>query len=191
MDRKWRHADFSARWRRRSKISADSERRSPISYLRLIITFGLSLTVSELLVFVCGPEMTSCRLLRQVASKAKGQCGFWMAVPNFLLMINYNFWSISYRFRVTSICLWTGNDIMTISPLVSVVGRYLCRFRKVVPDFLFAINYNFWSISYRFRVISICLWTGNDVMMVSLLGGVVCQRSIRILKGSPRLPICD
>ena len=53
------------------------------------------------------------------------------------------------------------------------------------------INYNFWSISYRFRVISICLWTGNDVMPVSPLGGVVGQRSMRIMKGSPRLPIYD
>ena len=37
---------------------------------------------------------------------------------------------------------------------------------------------------------SICLWTGNDVMPVSPLGGVVGQRSMQILKGSPRLPIC-
>ena len=33
--------------------------------------------------------------------------------------------------------------------------------------------------------------TGNDVMLVSRLGGVVGQRSLRILKGSPRLPIYD
>ena len=37
---------------------------APTSHLRLIITFGPSLTVSELLAFVCGPEMTSCRFLR-------------------------------------------------------------------------------------------------------------------------------
>jgi len=35
-----------------SKVKADSERQSQPSYLRLIITFGLSLTVSELLAFV-------------------------------------------------------------------------------------------------------------------------------------------
>ena len=34
----------------------NSERQSPTSYLQLIITFGLSLTVSKLLAFVCGPE---------------------------------------------------------------------------------------------------------------------------------------
>ena len=63
MDRKWRHADFSdgATWRRRSNIKADSKRQQRTSYSRLIMTSGLSLTVSELLAFVCEPEMTSCR----------------------------------------------------------------------------------------------------------------------------------
>ena len=55
------------------------------------------------------------------------------------------------------------------------------------PDFLFAINYNFWSISYRFRVISI----GNDVMPISPLDGVAGQMLKRILKGGTRLPIRD
>ena len=36
----------------------------PTSYLRLIITFGPSLAVFELLKFICGPEMTSYRFLR-------------------------------------------------------------------------------------------------------------------------------
>ena len=58
------YAVFSARWRRRSKVNTDSETQSPTSYLWLIITLGLSLTVSELLAFICGPEMTSCRFLR-------------------------------------------------------------------------------------------------------------------------------
>ena len=59
-----------------SKFNADSERQFPTSYLRLIITFGLSLVVFELLTFVCGSEMTSWRFLRYVASLVKGQCGF-------------------------------------------------------------------------------------------------------------------
>ena len=64
-NRDGRHnAHFSARWRRRSNIKADSKRQYPTSYSRFIMTFGLSLTVSELLAFVCGPEMTSCRFLR-------------------------------------------------------------------------------------------------------------------------------
>ena len=96
------------------------------------------LTLTELITFVCGPEMTSCRFLRQVASQVNDQCGF----------------------------------------------------RRAVPDFLFAINYNFWSISYRFRVISICSWTGNDVMPVSPLGGILGQMSMRIMKGSYMLPHC-
>src|SRR5208282_4442017 len=166
-------------------VNADSERQSTTSYLRLIITFGLSLTVSKLLAFVCGPEVTSCRFIRWVASYVKVQCGFGKAVPDFLFAINYNFWSISYRFRVISICLWTGNDVMPISPLGGVAGQSSMRILKGSTRLLFAINYNFWSISYRFYVISICVWTGNDVMPVSPLGGVVGQRSMRILKGSP------
>src|SRR5208282_2263892 len=78
------------------------------------MTFDLSLTVSELLAFFCGPEMTSCRFLRQVASQVKYKGGFCKAVPDFLFVINYDFWSISYRFRVISVCLWTGNDVMPI-----------------------------------------------------------------------------
>ena len=89
MDLKWRHAGFSATWRRRSKVNADSERQSPTSYLRLIITFGL------------------------------------------------------------------------------------------------------YSISDRFQVISICLCAGNEVIPVSSLGGVVSERSMRIMKGSPLVPSCD
>ena len=104
--------------------------------------------------------------------------------PDFLLAINYNFWSISYCFRVISFCLWTGNDVMPVSPLGGVVRQSSMQILKAVPDFLFAINYNFWSISYRFRVISICLWTGNDVMPISPLGGVAGQISRWILKGS-------
>src|SRR5208282_3429445 len=105
--------------------------------------------------------------------------------------INYNFWSISYRFRVLSICLWTGNDVMSVSPLDASYVKGQCGIRKAVPDFLFVINYNFWSISYSFQVISICLWTGDAVMSVSPLGGVIGQISMRIRKGSPPLPICD
>ena len=100
-------------------------------------------------------------------------------------MISYNFWFISYRLRVISICLWTENDVMLLSRLGGIVGQMSKRILKGSPDFLFAINYNFWSISYRFRVISICLWTGNDVMQISPLGGVAGQILRRILKGVP------
>ena len=80
---------------------------------------------------------------------------------------------------------------MKVSPLGGVVGQRSIRILKGGPRILFAINSNFWSISYRFRVISICLWTGNDVMPISPLGGAVGQKSVLILNGRPRLPICD
>ena len=80
---------------------------------------------------------------------------------------------------------------MPVSPLGGVAGQRSVRILKGSSDFLFAINYNFWSISCRFRVINVCLWTGNDVIPVSPLDGVIGKISMRIRKGSPRLPICD
>jgi len=44
----WRNADFSASWRHKSNIMAYSERQLQTSYLWLISTFALSLTVSKL-----------------------------------------------------------------------------------------------------------------------------------------------
>ena len=38
------------------EVETVSERQTHTSYLRLIITFGLSLAVSELLAFVCGQK---------------------------------------------------------------------------------------------------------------------------------------
>ena len=52
------------RWHHSSNVKADSKRPSPISYSRLIMTVGVSLTVTKLVAFVSGPEMTSCRFLR-------------------------------------------------------------------------------------------------------------------------------
>src|SRR5208282_5694218 len=54
-------------------------------------------------------------------------------------------------------------------------------------DFLFAISYDCWSISDLFLVISVFLWSGNDVMPISPLGVIADQISRHILKGSSRL----
>ena len=45
---------LSARWRRTSILSGDSERPTPTYYMWLIVTFALSRTVSELLVISDG-----------------------------------------------------------------------------------------------------------------------------------------
>ena len=60
--------------------------------------------------------------------------------------------------------------------------------RQSQPSYLRLII-TLWSISHRFRVISVFVWTENDVMPIFPLGGVVGQISRRILKGSIRLPI--
>ena len=48
LNRKWRNANFSARWPHKLNSMADSERQLPTSYLRIMLTFALSRTVSKL-----------------------------------------------------------------------------------------------------------------------------------------------
>jgi hypothetical protein len=62
---------------------------------------------------------------------------------------------------------------MPISPPDGVAGQISRRILKGSSRLPFAINYDFWSISYRFRVISVCLWTGNDVMPISPLSNQI------------------
>ena len=54
--------------------------------------------------------------------------------------------SLTVSMLAIGVCLWTGNDVMPISTLDGVAAA----------DFLFAVNYDFLSIFYRFRVISVC-----------------------------------
>jgi hypothetical protein len=54
-------------------------------------------------------------------------------VPDLLFAFDDNFWSISYRFRVTGICLWTGNDVMPVFLLGGVVGQRSMRILKGIP----------------------------------------------------------
>src|SRR5208282_5042834 len=67
VNRKGRNVDFSARGRRRSIMTIDSEWQPTTSYQCLIDTFALSRTVCELcaiFTYLSKPEMTSCRFLR-------------------------------------------------------------------------------------------------------------------------------
>ena len=48
LSRKWRNANFSARWRHKLNIMAYSERYLPTSYLRIMLTFAVLRTVSKL-----------------------------------------------------------------------------------------------------------------------------------------------
>ena len=51
--------------------------------------------------------------------------------------------------------MWTGNDVISVSPLGGVAGQRSMRILKGTPDFLFAINFNFCFIYSSFRVIQI------------------------------------
>ena len=56
--------------------------------------------IGDVASFFGKPEVTNRRFLRQVASQAKYNPGFWKAITDFLLVINSNFRSILYRFWV-------------------------------------------------------------------------------------------
>ena len=89
-----------------------------------------------------------------------------MAVPDFLFMINYNVWSISYRFRVISICLWTGSDVMPISPLGGVAGRIRPQIMKASHRFTFYVPLQLFAYLLPFRSYSTFLFSWD-----SLFGG--------------------
>jgi len=57
----------------------------------LIVTFALSRNVSELLVFVYKPEMTSHRFLNKVAPHLKYKWGFCKSDSDLLYVVNCNF----------------------------------------------------------------------------------------------------
>ena len=189
MYRKWQHAGFSARWRRRSKVNVDSERQSPTSYELLIITIGLSLFVSNFKhLFVDRKWRHAFYPLGGVSGQMSMRILKGSPTTYLRLIITFG---LSLIVSELGICLWTGNDVMAVSPLGGIVGRRSMWILKGSPRLPIYDYLYFWSISYCFRVISICLWTGNDVMPISSLGGVVGQTSVQILKGGPRLPICD
>ena len=80
---------------------------------------------------------------------------------------------------------------MPISPLSGDAGQRSVRILKGGHRLPICDQLKLLVYLLPFRVTSIYLWTGNDVMPISPLGGVVGKRSVCILKGGPRLPICD
>ena len=139
MDRKWHHADFSARWRRRSNIKADSERQYPTSYSRLIMTFGLSLTIFELfrLLILAGNSY-----LREKIGRFWGRmppkcdfCLFWSPKGTSLRQ-NTSFEPSSVKIgAVVWAVPWSVNKYSAINHLPGPVGRqrvkddYLCEWK--------------------------------------------------------------
>ena len=78
---------------------------------------------------------------------------------------------------------------MTFSPLGGVAPLFYMGILKGRPDVILVVNCKFCSISHRFRVISDCLETGNDVISFTPPGGVAPQFYLGILNGRPRLTI--
>ena len=58
-----------------------------------------------------------------------------MPDPDFLLVLYCNIPSILHRFQVISICLQSGNDVITISPLGGASGHFSIQILKAPPRF--------------------------------------------------------
>ena len=69
--------------------------------------------------------------------------------------------------------------------------QVVCRdgFLKGDPDFILVINNNNTSIMHRFRYNQVLPLSGNDVIVMSPLGGAEDNSVGWILKGRPRLYI--
>ena len=108
----WRHVplDFF------SPLSRFTRRDIPATYLSVVVNFCVSRTVSVLLRFECGPEVTwlPFRPLGDVIGKQR-----WRILkerPRFAIVINWNCLSSWHRFQVNSLSLLTGCDVIAIWP---------------------------------------------------------------------------
>src|SRR5208282_4310216 len=111
--------------------------------------------------------MTACRFLRYVASRsnirADSERQLSTSYSRFIIMFGL-FLTVSEllacvcgpKMRSCRFLRWVASQV-----------KYKGEFWKAAIDFLFAIYYNVWFISYRFRVISLCLWTDIEVMPIS------------------------
>ena len=131
LSRKWRNAIFSARWRHKLNIMADSVRQLPTSYLLIMLTFALSRTLSELYAILVifndtGSDVTPISPPGGVTSQIelqilKGNCRLSICDQC------SNFCSITYPFRVirdfSDFFYETGSDVTPISPPGGVTSQ--------------------------------------------------------------------
>ena len=104
-------------------------------------------------------------------------------------MFHSKFSSFIHRFRDNKVFLPTENDVINIYPLGALCTVLNDGIWKGVNGFLFVFNSNFISIMHRFLDNDVHLQTGNDVIVLSPLGGAVRSSRWRILIGWPQVHI--
>jgi len=142
--------------------------------------------VSEITRFYCKPDMTSSWFLRLGALQMIVQDAFWRASMTCWLcsIVTFYLWcmvSVITRF-------YCKPDMMSLWFLRYGAFQAIFRdgFWKSDHDFLIALYTNFLSMMHGFRDNEVLLPTGNDVIVISPLGGVSHRFCWRNLTERPR-----
>jgi len=116
--------------------------------------------------------MTSSSVLRQETLHTLYHDGFWKSDHDFQLMIHSNFLATMHGFRDNEAVLPTAYGVIVISLPGGASRDFSWWFWKSGHDFLIAFHSNFLSGVHGFRDNEVLLLTGNDVIVISPLGGV-------------------
>ena len=108
---------------------------------------------------------------------------------DFILVFNKNHTSIMHRFRYNQVLPINGNDVVLFSSLRGAAGSLSRWIMKERPDFITVDSGNHMSIMHRFRYNQVLQFAGNDVIVLSPLGGAEINSLGWILEGRPRLYI--
>ena len=117
-------------------------------------------------------------------------CEFWKGYPNFIFVFNGNDTSIIHCFQYHQVLWWSGNDVIVFSLLGSAAGEVWMHSMQSDHDFMLVFNNNHTFILHRFRCSQVLQFAGNDVIVLSPLGGAASDFSLQILKGRPWLYCC-
>jgi len=128
------------------------------------------------------PDMTSSCFGRQGALHAIFHDGFWKSDHNFLIVFHSNFLSVMHGFWDNEVLLQAGYHVIVISPLGALQANFNDGFWKSDLDFLIAFYANILSRMHSFRDNEVSLQAGNDVIVISPLGGVSHRFGWRNLK---------
>ena len=108
---------------------------------------------------------------------------------DFILVFNSIHTSIMHRCRYNKILPLKGNCVIVFSSPDGAAGTLSNGFLKGNPDFISVINNNNMSILHRFRYNQVLPLSGNDVKVISPLGGAEGNSLGWIWEGRPRLYI--
>jgi len=112
--------------------------------------------------------------------------GFWKSDHCFLIVFHSNFLYVMHGFRDNEVLLQAGYDVIVISPLGGASGDFSWRILKDRPWLPDSVLYQLLSRMHGSRDNEVLLPTGNDVIVISPLGGVSHRFCWRNLKERPQ-----